>query len=103
MAETTADDEHNYYLNIGSDGKSGESLTFALERDGEIIAMTGSRISYAPNKVLGTPSQPTTISFTTLEQMPHDGKWYNVGGVLIGKKPTRSGVYIHNGKAVVIK
>ena len=103
MAEATADDEHNYYLNIGSDGKSGESLTFALERDGEIIAMTGSRISYAPNKVLGTPSQPTTISFTALEQMPHDGKWYNVGGVLIGKKPTRSGVYIHNGKAVVIK
>ena len=103
MAEATADDEHNYYLNIGSDGKNGESLTFVLERDGEIIAMTGSRISYAPNKVLGTPSQPTTISFTALEQMPHDGKWYNVGGVLIGKKPTQSGVYIYNGKAVVVK
>jgi hypothetical protein len=103
MAEATADDEQNYYLNIGSDAKYNEPLTFVIERDGETVAMTGSRISYAPNKVLGTPSSPTAISFTALDQMPHDGKWYNVAGVLIGKKPTQSGVYIYNGKAVVVK
>ena len=103
MAEATADDEQNYYLNIGSDDSSNSSLTFVIERDGETVAMTGSHISYAPNKVLGTPAAPTAISFTSLDQMPHDGKWYNVAGILIGKKPTQSGVYIHNGKAVVIK
>jgi hypothetical protein len=78
-------------------------LTFVIERDGETIAMTDSRISYAPNQVLGSPEQPTAISFTSLDQMPHDGKWYNVAGRLIGKKPTQSGVYIYNGKAVVVK
>jgi hypothetical protein len=103
MAEAVADDEQNYYLNIGSDAKYSEPLTFVIERDGETVAMTGSRISYAPNKVLGTPSSPTAISFTALDQMPHDGQWYNVGGNLIGKKPTQSGVYIYNGKAVVVK
>ena len=103
MTEATADDEQNYYLNIGSDDKSSQTLTFVIERDGESVAMTGSRISYAPNKVLGTPDQPTTISFTALDQMPHDGQWYNVGGILMGKKPTQSGVYIYNGKAVVVK
>ena len=103
MAEAVGDDEQNYYLNMGSDAKSNEPLTFVIERDGETVAMTGSRISYAPNKVLGTPSSPTAISFTALDQMPHDGKWYNVAGVLIGKKPTQSGVYIYNGKAVVVK
>ena len=103
MTEATADDEQNYYLNIGSDDKSSQTLTFVIERNGESVAMTGSRISYAPNKVLGTPDQPTTISFTALDQMPHDGQWYNVGGVLMGKKPTQSGVYIYNGKAVVVK
>ena len=74
-----------------------------LERNGETIAMTGSHISYAPNKVLGTPNEPTAIDFTALDEMPRDGKWYTMGGVLIGKKPTQSGVYIYNGKAVVVK
>ena len=92
-----------FYLNIGSDANNNETLTFVLERDGETIAMTGSHINYVADKVLGTPEQPTAINFTALDQMPHDGQWYNVGGVLIGKKPTQSGVYIHNGKAVVIK
>jgi hypothetical protein len=103
MAEATADDEQNYYLNIGSDNSSNGSLTFVIERDGETVAMTGSHIKYSPNQVLGTPAAPTAISFTSLDQMPHDGQWYNVGGVLIGKKPTQSGVYIYNGKAVVVK
>ena len=103
MAEAICDDEQNYYLNIGSDANTDETLTFVLERNGETIAMTGSHISYAPNKVLGTPSEPTAINFTALDEMPRDGKWYTMGGVLIGKKPTQSGVYIYNGKAVVVK
>ena len=103
MAEATSDDEQNYYLNIGSDDSSNGSLTFVIERDGETVAMTGSHIKYSPNQVLGTPAAPTAISFTALDQMPHDGKWYTVGGLLIGKKPTQSGVYIYNGKATIVK
>ena len=103
MAEAIADDEQNYYLNIGSDTKGSEMLTFAVEREGKTIAMTGSRISYAPNKVLGTPNEPTAIIFTPLEQMPNDGKWYTVSGIMMDKKPSKSGLYIHNGQVVVIK
>ena len=103
MAEATADKEQNYYLNIGSDANSNKQLTFVIEREGEAIAMTGSHIDYIPNKVLGTPEQPTVIDFMALDQMPNDGKWYTVGGMQMGKKPTQSGVYIHNGKAVFIK
>ena len=103
MAEAMADDDKNYYLNIGSDSKNNEPLSFVVERDGKTIAMTGSRISYAPNKVLGSPNEPTAINFTALDEMPHDGKWYTVNGILVGKKPTKSGLYIHNGQAVVVK
>ena len=103
MAEAIADDEQNYYLNIGSDTKGSEMLTFAVEREGKTIAMTGSRISYAPNKVLGTPNEPTAINFTPLDQMPNDGKWYTVSGIMMDKKPSKSGLYIHNGQVVVIK
>ena len=100
LAETTADDELNYYLNIGSDANSLEPLTFVLEREGETIAMAGSHISYAPNEVLGTPEHPTVINFLTLDQLPNDGKWYTVGGIQLGKKPTRSGVYIYNNNKI---
>jgi len=103
VADAVADDEQNYYLNIGSDDMSDTRLTFALERNGEIVAMTGSQISYAPNKVLGTPDQPTEVSFVALDQMPIDGKWYTLGGILLDKKPTRSGCYIYNGKAFIVK
>jgi hypothetical protein len=103
MAEATADDEQNYYLNIGSDANNGETLTFAIERDGETIAMTGSHISYVANQVMGTPNEPTAISFTTLDQMPHDGKWYTTSGIQLQQKPTRSGLYIYNGKVKTIK
>ena len=103
MAEAIADDEQNYYLNIGSDAKEEEMLSFAIERDGKTIAMTGGSISYVPNKVMGTPDNPTAINFTSLDQMPHDGKWYTVSGIMMDKKPAKRGLYIHNGQVVVIK
>jgi hypothetical protein len=104
-AELAVDDDtqHLFYLNIGSDANNSEALTFVLERNGEMVAMTGSRINYVPDMVLGTPKQPRTISFTALDQMSHDGQWYSLGGMLLGEKPTRSGVYIHNGKAEIVK
>ncbi len=103
LAEAVADEEQNYYLNIGSDEVESGNLSFLIERDGETIAITGSRITYAPNKVIGTPDEPTAINFTAIDQMPNDGKWYTLGGILIGEKPSQRGVYIHNGKAVLIK
>ena len=103
MAEATGDEEQNYYLNIGSDANNGETLTFAIERDGETIAMTGSHISYAANKVIGTPEEPTAINFTALDEMPHDGKWYTTSGIMLPKKPTRAGMYIFNGQVQIIK
>jgi hypothetical protein len=103
-AELTTDETQNlFYLNIGSDANSKDALTFVLERDGEVVAMTGSQISYAADKVLGTPEQPTYINFTSIDEMPHDDQWYSLSGVLLGEKPTRSGVYIYNGNAVVVK
>lgn len=103
MAEATGDEDQNYYLNIGSDANNGETLTFAIERDGETIAMTGSHISYAANKVIGTPEEPTAINFTALDEMPHDGKWYTTSGIMLQEKPTRAGMYIFNGQVQIIK
>ena len=103
VSEASADEEGNYYLNIGRDTKEKETLTFCIERNGELMAMTDSRIVYEPNNVLGTPDKPTDINFLDLRQMPADGKWYNTAGVQLPGQPTRPGLYIYNGKVKLIK
>lgn len=49
---------------------------------------------WAPTGITGTP----TISNTTT-----DNAWYTLSGMKLGKKPAESGVYIHQGKKVIIR
>ena len=87
------------YMSIGGDMPAG--IWFAIERDGKIIAATGEQMEYKANGVIGSPDEPTKISF-----LPADcgnGKWYTVSGIQLLKRPTTSGVYIFNGKKVIIK
>ncbi len=90
-----------FYLNIGCDRKA--ELSFALERNGEIVATASDKLCYEAHKVLGTPSQPTDIRFIALDTMPQDGKWYTTSGMQLPKRPTKKGLYIHNGKVQVVK
>ena len=103
MAEAVADNEQNFYLNLGSDVKSSETLTFILERDGEVVATTGSKIGYEANLVLGTPNEPTVINFTAVDPASlNDGKWYTVSGIQLPSMPNKTGIYIYNGKVKLI-
>ena len=76
-------------------------MSFAIERGDEIIATTGEVMTYEVNGISGTPAEPTKISFVKTEHV--DGQWYSVSGMKLQKRPTQSGVYIYNGKKVVIK
>ena len=49
---------------------------------------------WAPTGITGTP----TISNTTT-----DNAWYTLSGMKLGKKPAKNGVYIHQGKKVIIR
>lgn len=49
---------------------------------------------WAPTGITGTP----TISNTTT-----DNAWYTLSGMKMGKKPAENGVYIHQGKKVIIR
>ena len=49
---------------------------------------------WAPTGITGTP----TISNTTT-----DNAWYTLSGMKMGKKPAEHGVYIHQGKKVIIR
>ena len=87
------------YLSIASDATQG--IWFAIERDGEIVAATGEMMTFQANAVVGSPDQPTAINFVKADY--EDGKWYTISGLQLQKKPTHSGIYIFNGKKVLIK
>ena len=52
---------------------------------------------------LGLPGWEDTTGIVPVGVNPEDGEWYTLQGLKIGKKPTTAGVYIHNGRKVVIK
>jgi hypothetical protein len=106
-----ADEEGVFYLNVGdaeptsitTSSKRQTDLTFTLERDDELVAMTTRRqIAFQAHAALGTPEQPTAISFTTADECIGDG-WYTVSGIKLAKSPVQRGVYIKDGQKVVIK
>jgi hypothetical protein len=87
------------YLSIAGD--AADKIWFAIERDGEIVASTGEIMTFKTNAVIGSPDQPTAINFMKAEYA--DGQWYSVSGMKLQKRPTKSGVYIFNGRKVVVK
>ena len=94
-----AESKEPLYLSIASDAKQG--IWFAIERDGEIVATTGEIMTFKKNAVIGSPDEPTAINFVKTEY--ENGKWYTISGLQLQKKPTKKGLYIYNGKKVVVK
>ena len=87
------------YLSIG--GEKDAYVWFAIERDGEIIAATDEVMPFTANAVIGSPDEPTAISFVKAEYK--NDKWYTIGGIQLQQKPKQKGIYIFNNKKVMIK
>ena len=90
-----------FFLSIAGDASTG--IWFAIERDGEIVAATDEVMTYHANDVIGSPDEPTAINFVHADAAFENGKWYSINGMKLQKRPTRQGVYIFNGKKVVVK
>ena len=93
----------NIIFNQGKNKKQTEDLKAVNSTKFYEITTTQSKGKYtckdvtaiwAPTGITGTP----TISNTTT-----DNAWYTLSGMKLDKKPAKSGVYIHQGKKVIIK
>lgn len=93
----------NIIFNQGKNKKQTEDLKAVNSTKFYEITTTQSKGKYtckdvtaiwAPTGITGTP----TISNTTT-----DNAWYTLSGMKLGKKPAESGVYIHQGKKVIIR
>ncbi len=90
-----------YYMSISSNAKA--ALTFAIEREGEIIATAPAAMQFEANTVSGNPSEPTQIDFTRCEPVKVNDAWFTIDGRKLNGRPTKTGVYIHNNEKVVIE
>ena len=95
-----ADEDGHFFLSV-SHGSIGQ-VTFAVEREGNIVAVAPTSMAYVADAVMGTIGEPTVINFIATDEMKGSG-WYNVQGIKLNRRPTQSGVYIYNGKPVVVK
>ncbi|RHL41648.1 alpha-amylase [Segatella copri] len=93
----------NIIFNQGKDKKQSVDMNAGNSTKFYEITTTMSKGQYtckdvtaiwAPTGITGTP----TISNTT-----KDNAWYTLSGMKLGKKPAESGVYIHQGKKVIIR
>ena len=94
-----ADEAEPLYMSISTEEK--RHIWFSLERDGQVVAHTPEVMTFKTNDVIGTPDEPTAIHFTQSDGQT--GLWYTAGGLLLPGKPSAKGVYIYNGKKVIIK
>ena len=94
------DEDGRFFLNV-SHGSIGQ-VTFAVEREGDIVAVAPTSVAYIADAVMGTFGEPTVINFIATDDIKGSG-WYNIQGIKLNRRPTQSGVYIYNGKPVVIK
>lgn len=78
-------------LNAGNSTKYYEITT--AQSDGKYTCKDVTAI-WGPTGITGTP----TINNTTT-----DNAWYTLSGMKLSKKPAESGVYIHQGKKVIIR
>ena len=60
-------------------------------------------MTFKTNAVIGSPEEPTAISFVHTDTAFENGKWYSIDGKQLPKKPTQRGIYIFNNKKVIVK
>ena len=100
ITEEDDEDTQRFYMTIAGD--QNVPLSFAIEREGDIIATTRELMTYEKDAIKGSYSEPTAISFVEADQLPQQG-WYTLQGIRLPKAPTERGVYIYNGRKQLIK
>jgi hypothetical protein len=101
-------DEDLYYLLVAGEG-SGQPIEIRANVNG-IIKTVCTTLTYVSDGSVGTPWEPFVIDINDPSGINDitvpvaDGVWYNLQGISCGTtRPTRSGVYLYNGKKVVIR
>src|SRR5574344_831032 len=115
LSATTAGDHATktysfYKLSLDANGATG-SLGFYYGATGGVAFTSNAHKAYLPISSQGGTAKGYILSFgdepTGISSLPDDttesGAWYTISGIRLSKKPTTGGLYINNGKKVIIK
>jgi hypothetical protein len=106
--------ENDYYYYMLSYDTGGANIGWYWDKDNTSgtgfwseahkawLALPKSLFQGSGAPFLGLPDWEDTTGIVPVGVNPEDGEWYTLQGLKIGKKPTTKGVYIHNGKKVLI-
>ena len=96
-----------YYLLVAGEGH-GQAMHLCAAIDG-VITPIGGTLTFNSDAIIGTPWEPLVIDLddpSGINEMAidlADTEWYTLEGFKVGRRPTATGVYIHNGKKVIVK
>lgn len=94
----------NIIFNQGKDKKQSVDINAGNSTKFYEITTAQSNGKYTCKDVTATWAPPTGITGTpTISNTTTDNAWYTLSGMKLGKKPAKSGVYIHQGKKVIIR
>lgn len=94
----------NIIFNQGKDKKQSVDMNAGNSTKFYEITTAQSYGKYTCKDVTATWAPPTGITGTpTISNTTTDNAWYTLSGMKLGKKPAKSGVYIHQGKKVIIR
>lgn len=94
----------NIIFNQGKDKKQSLDMNAGNSTKFYEITTAQSNGKYTCKDVTATWAPPTGITGTpTISNTTTDNAWYTLSGMKLGKKPAKSGVYIHQGKKVIIR
>lgn len=101
LYDLPADDEENVYMFLSTTGKlmkpSGDSRTLKGLR-----AYFIAPAAVAARLILGDAGV-TLVDNAIRSTMDDDNVWYAVSGARYNQQPTKKGLYIKNGKKIIIK
>lgn len=94
----------NIIFNQGKDKKQTVDMNAGNSTKFYEITTAQSNGKYTCKDVTATWAPPTGITGTpTISNTTTDNAWYTLSGMKLGKKPAKNGVYIHQGKKVIIR
>ena len=97
---TQLSDESQWFLYQGGFWNAGSNPTTILPLGGYVYATAGAAARIFVEEADGST---TAINAITGEAINNTGNWYSVDGMKLNAQPTQKGIYINNGKKVVIK
>jgi len=91
-AQTIDDGRTRFFIMLNAE--AGAKITWALERDGEIVADANSNVRYAGMSIAGNIDNPLSIDFVNSKDNGSDVKYYNVNGIRVDEKNAHGKILI---------